>query len=172
MMMNFKLMRWLLRICALGGALLLAAVPASSQTKQDQIAKTVITTAAKNTTAAQPSFTEYRGITIGMSADEVRNKLDHLRDKGEYQDYFVFSDTESAQVVYDKDGKVMGVSIDYRGNASNPPTPQEVIGENLKPNADGSMYDLKRYPAAGYWVAYNRTAGDDPRVTITMQKQP
>lgn len=171
MVMNFKLIRWMLRICAVGGALLLAAVPASSQTtNQDQIAKTAINTATKSTTAAQPSFTAYRGIKLGMSAGEVRNKLDHLQDKGRLQDFFVFSDTETAQVFYDKDGKVVGISVDYRGKGSNPPTPLEVLGEELQPKPDGSMYDLKRYPAAGYWVAYNRTKGDDPTITITMQK--
>ena len=109
MVMNFKLMGWLLRTCALGGALLLAALPASSQTpNQDQIAKTAISTAAKNTTAPQPSFTAYRGVTIGMSAEQVRNKIDHLQDKGKTQDFFVFSDIETAQVVYDKDGTPIG----------------------------------------------------------------
>lgn len=171
MVMNLKFMRWLLRICALGGALLLAAVPASSQTaNQEQIAKTAMGTAAKTTTAVQPSFTDYRGIKIGTPVGEVRNKLNHLQDKGKIQDFFVFSDTETAEVFYDEDGKVTGISVDYRGKRSNPPTPLEVLGEELQPKADGSMYDLKRYPAAGYWVAYNRTKGDDPTVTITMQK--
>ena len=171
MLMNLKLMRWLLRICALGGALLLTAAPASSQTnKQDQIAETVMTTAAKTGTAPQPAFTDYRGIKIGMSAEEVRSKVDHLRDKSKDQDFFVFSDAESAQVVYDKSGKVIGVSIDYRGKDSNPPTPKEVLGEDLQPKADGSLYELKRYPEAGYWVAYNRTKGSEPTITVTMQK--
>jgi len=31
------------------------------------------------------------------------------------------------------------------------------------------MYQLKRYPDAGDWVSYNRTAGDKPIVTITMK---
>jgi len=26
-----------------------------------------------------------------------------------------------------------------------------------------------RYPKAGYWVSYNRTAGNSPMITITMQ---
>jgi hypothetical protein len=171
MLMNFKLTRWLLRTSVLGGTILLLAAPASSQTnKQDQVAQTVMASAAKTTTAPQPSFTDYRGIKIGMSADEVRSQLDHLQDKGKDQDFFVFSDTESAQVFYDKTGKVMGISIDYRGKESNPPAPRAVLGIALQPKSDGSMYDLKRYPEAGYWVAYNRTSGSDPTVTITMQK--
>jgi hypothetical protein len=45
-----------------------------------------------------------------------------------------------------------------------------VLGVELQAKPDGSMYELKRYPDAGYWVSYNRTAGDKPIVTITMQK--
>jgi hypothetical protein len=45
-----------------------------------------------------------------------------------------------------------------------------VLGAELQARDDGSMYELKRYPDAGYWVSYNRTAGDKPIVTITMQK--
>jgi hypothetical protein len=45
-----------------------------------------------------------------------------------------------------------------------------VLGVELQAKPDGSMYELERYPAAGYWVSYNRTAGDKPIVTITMQR--
>jgi hypothetical protein len=45
-----------------------------------------------------------------------------------------------------------------------------VLGVALDAKADGSMYQLNRYPDAGYWVSYNRTAGAKPIVTITIQK--
>ena len=171
MLMNPKLTRWLVQTCVIGGALSLTAAIASAQTvKQDQLARSAPTTTAATVPALQPSFTDYRGIKIGMSAAEVRSKVDHLRDKAKDQDFFVFSDNETAEVFYDESGKVIGVSVDYRGKSSNPPTPREVLGEDLQSKPDGSMYDLKRYPAAGYWVAYNRTKGDDPTVTVTMQK--
>jgi hypothetical protein len=32
------------------------------------------------------------------------------------------------------------------------------------------MYKMVNYPAAGYWVAYSRTPGDEPMVMVTMQK--
>jgi len=105
-----------------------------------------------------------------MTMNDVRNKLGHLKEKGKVQDFFVFSDSESAQVFYDQDGKVTAISLDYVGKNGSPPTPIEVLGEDLQAKPDGSMYQLKQYPSAGYWVAYNRTAGDDPRVTITIQK--
>ncbi len=114
-------------------------------------------------------FTDYRGVTIGMTADEVRSKLDRAK-KGERQDFLAVSERESAQIYYDDQGKVMAISIDYFGDDSKAPTAEAVLGTALEPKADGSMYQLNRYPDAGYWVSYNRTAGDKPIVTITMQK--
>ena len=55
------------------------------------------------------------------------------------------------------------------GDNSNAPSPA-ALGTELQTKADGSMYQLNRHPEAGYWVSYNRTAGDKPIVTITMQK--
>ncbi len=115
-----------------------------------------------------PLFTDYRGVKIGMSADEVRAKLNQLK-KGERQDYLTLSDQESAQIYYDDQGKVTAISVDYFDNGK-APSPDAVLGTPLQAKADGSMYQLNRYPEAGYWVSYNRTAGDKPIVTITMQK--
>src|ERR1044072_102908 len=124
---------------------------------------------ARNSTAAVPVFKDYRGIHIGMTAEEVRSTLDGLKkDKG--QDVFIFSEHESAQIFYDDQGKVTAISIDYFGDNSNAPSPAAVLGTELQAKADGSMYQLNRYPDAGYWVSYNRTAGEKPIVTITMQK--
>lgn len=121
------------------------------------------------TDANAPVFKDYRGVSIGMTADEVRGKLDQIK-KGERQDYLVFSEQESAQIYYDDKGKVTAISIDYFGGGGKTPTPEAVLGVALQAKSDGSMYQLKRYPQAGYWVSYNRTAGDKPVVTITMQK--
>lgn len=125
--------------------------------------------ASKADTANVPVFTDYRGIKIGMNAKDVRTTLDGIK-KGEGQDLVVFSDRESAQIYYDSKGKVTAISIDYFGDNSNAPSPHVVLGAALQAKADGSMYQLKRYPEAGYWVSYNRTAGDKPIVTITMQR--
>ena len=35
-----------------------------------------------------------------------------------------------------------------------------------------SKHKLVRYPKAGCWVSYSRTAGDTPIVTVTIQKMP
>jgi hypothetical protein len=115
-----------------------------------------------------PAFTEYRGIKIGMGADEVRAKLDGVK-KGDKQDFLAFSEREHAQIYYDDKGKVTAISIDYF-DASNAPAPDAVLGAAIQAKDDGSMYQLNRYPEAGYWVSYNRTAGDKPVITITVQK--
>jgi hypothetical protein len=65
---------------------------------------------------------------------------------------------------------VIAISVDYFGGDAKAPSPSEVLGEELKAKPDGSIYQLKRYPDAGYWVSYNRTAGEKPIITITMQK--
>ena len=141
----------------------------SSPSMQEEVANASYKSPDKSATANVPVFTDYRGVKIGMAAEEVRAKLDKLT-KGESQDLLVFSERESAQIYYDKQGKVTAISIDYFGGNSNAPSPDAVLGAALQAKPDGSMYQLNRYPEAGYWVSYNRTAGDKPIVTITMQK--
>lgn len=129
----------------------------------------LMTVSVVNGQTATAVYTDYRGVSIGMAADEVRAKLDRIK-KGNGQDYLNFSEHESAQIYYDKSGKVTAVSIDYFGDDSQAPTPEAVLGAAIQAKPDGSMYQLNRYPQAGYWVSYNRTAGDKPIVTITLQK--
>ncbi len=118
----------------------------------------------------KPLFIEYKGVRIGMGADEVRQKLGQPTDKGDVQDFFQFSEKESCQVYYDKVRKVMAVSINYVGDGSGAPLPKVVLGTEIEAKADGAMYKMVRYPDSGYWVSYNKTGGEDPLVTVTMQK--
>lgn len=119
--------------------------------------------------ADKPLYSEYKGVHLDMEASEVRKKLGDPTDKGDVQDFFVFSDNESAQVFYTK-GKVMAVSVNYVGDKSGAPLPKIVLGTDIEAGADGAMHKMVRYPDAGYWVSYNRTGGGDPLVTVTMQK--
>lgn|SRR5574341_2227631 len=176
--MEKQIMKMFTRSLFLAASLSLSAAIAAGQAPhsasaqyETEIAKTSPPAATNtSTTDSVPVLKDYKGIHIGMSADEVREKLDHLKEKGKVQDYFVFSDQETAQVFYDQNGKVTAISVDYLGADSNAPSAKHVFGEELQAKADGSMYELRHYPAAGYWVAYNRTAGNDPIVTITIQK--
>ncbi|PYS48067.1 MAG: hypothetical protein DMF68_14275 [Acidobacteria bacterium] len=118
--------------------------------------------------ADKPLYVEYKGVRIGMSAEDVRKKLGDPKDKSDAQDFFMFSDSETAQVYYDK-GKVMAVSVSYLG-VKDAPVPKSVFGTDIEPKADGGIFKLIRYPDAGYFVSYSKTAGDDPLVTVTMQR--
>jgi len=118
--------------------------------------------------ADKPLYVGYKGVQIGMSTEEVHKKLGDPRDKGDMQDFYMFSEKETAQVYYNK-GKVMAVSVNYLG-AKEAPLPKVVFGVDVEAKPDGGISKLIRYPEAGYFVSYNRTGGDDPLVTVTMQK--
>ena len=132
-------------------------------------------TRAGATPAAEepPVFLDYRGVKIGWLADEVRKKLGNPANKGEEQDFYVFGEKETCQVLYDKaTNKVTAISVDFMSGASEVITPQQVFGADIDTKPDGSKYKLVRYPKAGYWVSYSRTAGDTPIVTVTIQALP
>lgn len=119
----------------------------------------------------QPLLREYRGVALGMTAQEVRRILGDPSDKSDEQDFYNFSETESAQVFYDAAGSVKAISAHFSGgSAASAPTPKTLFGEDAPPKADGSAFKLVRYLRAGCWVSYNRTAGDQPLVTVSMQK--
>ena len=118
----------------------------------------------------RPAFTEFKGVSIGMPAEEARKKLGNPRDKSAEQDFYMFGDNEAVQVYYDKAGAVNAISIDFMSGANGIPSCKDVLGAEAEKKADGSVYKLIRYPNVGYWVSYSRTAGADATVTITMQK--
>lgn len=142
----------------------------NSQRTHDEIASGVPMKQPSGPAITDPVYQDFMGVMLGMDAEQVRAKLRHLKDKGERQDFFVFSESQSAQTVYDEKGKLIVISVDYVGKDSSAPSPESVLGEAVQAKQDGSIYQLKRYPEAGYWVAYSRTAGDNPIVTVTMQK--
>ena len=127
--------------------------------------------------AAQPSgdeesalFHDYRGVELGMTADEVRKKLGEPKDKSDEQDFFIFSESETAQIVYDKMHKVVTISADFLTAGDKVPTAKQVLGGDLEAKADGSVYKMVRFTKAGYWLSYNRTGGTSPLTTVTLQK--
>src|SRR5215510_12088884 len=65
----------------------------------------------------QPLFTEYKGVKLGMAAQEVRAKLGDPVLKSEEMDYFIFPNGVTAQVAYDSAHQVRTISIDYAGGA-------------------------------------------------------
>ena len=119
----------------------------------------------------EPPFQQYKGVRIGMTADEARKLLGAPTDKDDKQDFYSFSDSETAQIYYDAQKKVYAISVIYIGAGNGVPTPKAVLGTDIEAKPDGSMHQRLDFPKSRCWVAYSRTSGDSPLVTITIQKK-
>lgn len=117
----------------------------------------------------EPPFHEYKGVRIGMAAEDARKLLGNPTDKDDKQEVFAFSDDESCQVYYDATKKVSAFYVTFSGSKA-PPTAKAVLGEEPEAKQDGSFSKLIRFPKAGYWLSYTRTSGDAPMTIIVMQK--
>ena len=142
----------------------------SAQAQQTPTAQDEPDDPAGDTAAIEPISKDYRGVTIGMEADEARRKLGDKDAQGKTTDFFRISDDEMVQLYYDANGRVRAISVIYTSKNSNAPQIRDVLGEDVEPGSDGRVYKLIRYPQAGYWVAYSRAAGDSPIVTVTIQR--
>jgi hypothetical protein len=119
----------------------------------------------------EPVYREYKGVQIGMSKEQVRQKLGTPGDVTDRQDFYNITGVESAQVFYDAQARVMAVSVNYLGEGAGAPLPEKIFGAAVEPAADGAVYKLVRYERARYLIVYSRTGGDaPPLVTVTMQK--
>src|ERR1051325_8138548 len=114
----------------------------------------------------QPLYTDFRGVRLGMTPQEVRAKLGNPVLKDEELDYFVFADNVTAQIAYDGAHKAKAISVDYPGGVGAPDY-LAVVGSELDTRPDGSMFKLVRYESLGFWVSYNRTVGPTAIVSIT-----
>lgn len=117
----------------------------------------------------QPLYMEYKGVRLGMTAEEARAKLGTPALKDSEQDYYVFSENETAQIVYDTSQRVSTISVDYLGGIGAPDY-KAVVGGELEQRANGSWYRMVRYEGLRLWVSYNRSSGSLATVTLTIQK--
>ena len=122
-----------------------------------------------NITTPDENGFQFRGLKIGMATDDARKKLGSPKEKSAEQDFYLFNDNEAVQIYYEK-GAVSAIAIDYMSGSNGVPTPKAVLGDEAEAKADGSIHKVVRYPKAGYWVSYSRTAGNEPTITVTMQK--
>ncbi len=156
--------------------LLFGAATAFGQTTDNTptaaASKTAMQTSETPKAVMMPVLKNYKEVKIGATADDVRDKLGKAKIDDKDGFYYEIDDDEMAQIRLGKDKKVRLISITYTSDNKNAPKFEDVLGTDVKaePNADGKIYKLVRYPEAGYWVAYSRTAGDKPTVTVTMQK--
>jgi hypothetical protein len=151
-------------------ALLFSLTPTASAQQRTASARALNANTVAPVADDEPPFKEYKGIHLGMSADEVRKKLGTPQDKSNQQDFYSFSDKEGAQVFYDGEQKVSAIAITYMGEKSGAPTPQAVFGSPVEAQADGTVYKREKYQKAGLWLSYSRTGGDMPMVAVTIQK--
>jgi len=114
------------------------------------------------------SFSGYKGVTIGMQMGEARSKLGDAKEKSDAEDYYVYGENETLQVLWAPDKTVRVLSINYIGK--NAPSPAEILGTAAEAKQDGSINKIVRYPKLGYWISYLKTGGDDPMTIITVQK--
>lgn len=117
----------------------------------------------------QPLYTEYKGVRLGMTAQEVRTKLGNPAFMDKELGYFVFSETETVQIGYDAAGKVKTISVDYL-NGTGAPEPRAIVGAEPETRENGSLYKVVYYDKQGFSVSYSRTAGPVIIVTITITK--
>ncbi len=129
-----------------------------------------VSAAPAPTPGDKPAYSSYKGVAIGMTMDEARAKLGSPKDKSDEQDSFVFSDNESAQVYYNATKMVNAVMITYSGKIDAAPTAKAVFGEDADAKPDGGIFKMVRYPKAGFWISYNKTAGKDPLIIVAIQK--
>jgi hypothetical protein len=153
---------------------LLAAVSVSAQTTGSQQTAAQVKTEEIKANVLMPAFKDFKGVKIGSTADEAREKLGKPSFEDETGFIVDISDNESVQVGLDKDKKVNYIAARYRSETDVTPKYTDIFGKNAEvvKKDDGSIYNLVRYPDAGYWVAYSRLAGDKAMVTVTMKKMP
>ena len=121
-------------------------------------------------TPGVPPYAGYKGVTIGTPAGEARTKLGVPKEKSDEQDFYIFSETESAQVYYDAAKTVSAIMVTYNGKLDSAPTAKAIFGEDAAAKPDGGIFKMERYPKAGFWISYNKTSGDEPIVIVAIQK--
>ena len=134
---------------------------------QAQKARATVSTASPVT--QQPLYSEYKGVRLGMTAQEVRTKLGTPTFMDKELGYFVLSATETVQIGFDAAGKVKVISVDYL-NGTGAPEPRAIVGAELETRENGSLYKVVYYERLGFSVSYGRTAGPVLIVSITIQK--
>ncbi len=133
----------------------------------------IITANAQNTSKKNlPVWQSYKGVGIGTTADEVRAKLGAPKSEDADGFFYVFSEMENAQFLLDSEKKVRTVSVVFNAEHPASPTFADVFGKTAQSEAkpDGSIFKMVKYEAAGYWVSYNRMAGEKAMVIVMIQK--
>lgn len=141
--------------------------PAANTDQASYIKKTSPSQAA----VPAPFLKEYRKVSIGMTADTLRDAWG--KPANEYSDglFYEMSDSETIQIVLGPEKKITAIAITFiEGKGA--PSFAQVFGDGVTPEKreNGSVYRMVRYPDAGYWVAYYVGPTEKADVSLTMQK--
>lgn len=119
-----------------------------------------------------PVWQAYKGVAIGMTAPEVVEKLGAPASETAEGYFYMYTEFETAQVLFDVNKKVRTISVIYTAEFPNPPKFADVFGKTAvdESKPDGSVFKMMRYEDAGYWVSYNRMAGEQAMVIVVIQK--
>jgi len=119
-----------------------------------------------------PVWQNYKSVAIGMTADEVRAKLGAPKSEDAEGFFYIFSDTENAQILLDSGKKVRTISVVFTAEHPTAPSFADVFGKTaeLQAKPDGSIYKMVKYEDAGYWISYSRMAGEKAMVIVMIQK--
>jgi hypothetical protein len=155
-------------------SVILFALPAAAQiAEKEEVSSVVAAQPAVEAAAPAPFIDDVSGVSVGMTADEVKDKLGKPESSDASSMYYELDGSKTLRLRLDADKKVSLIAAMYMGNDANPPKVTDVFGPdvNIEPGENGSVYKMVRYPSAGFWVAYSRlNAGGDPLTTITIQK--
>lgn len=161
----------ILPVLSCAAILLFILVPAFLGIASDRLLVPAASASAMPTPET-PVYTGYKNVTIGMPMDQARAKLGTARDKSDAEDYYVISENETVQVQFDADKKVRTIAVNFIGNNPSAPAAKAVFGSDAEIRPDGGAFKMVRYPKAGYWVSYIKTAGENAMVIVTIQRIP
>jgi hypothetical protein len=143
----------------------LAVTPNGSPAKADGILTAAVPTPGRD----QPKFSAYKGVSIGMSLDDVREKLGKPKETSDTMDFYAPSDNEFIQIYYEAK-KVTALTVTFSGKLDAAPDAKSVFGETVEVKPDGGIFKMVHYPKAGFWISYNKISGDDPMIMIAIKK--
>lgn len=120
----------------------------------------------------RPAWQGYHEITLGSTADFVREKMGAPKTEDSESIFYMVSDLETAQFLLDADGKVRAISVIFEADHTAAPTVVDVFGKTaaVEPRPDGGLFKMVRYEELGFWISYNRMAGEKAMVIVLMQK--
>lgn len=144
--------------------------PENVPEKTDQPQPDIIAANASETQETKHTFTSLRGLELGMTISQVKEKLG----KPDFQDetglVFELKDGDSVQIGLGPDKNVRTIAAIFSADSETAPSFADVFGPDAG-SVDGDVYKMERYPDAGYWVSFSRTnSKDEPVTVVTLRK--